>query len=91
MQTRKFDELISYFNRKVAEMSIDTKYKMELLGMVTALGLAHEKELTAQPEIIRCKDCKEYDPIYTGGAGVCGHWNAKTENNAYCSYADRRK
>lgn len=50
MQTRKFDELISYFNRKVAEMSIDIKYKMELLGMVTALGLAHEKELTAQPQ-----------------------------------------
>ena len=45
----------------------------------------------AQPEIIRCKDCKEYDPIYTGGAGVCGHWNAKTENNAYCAYAERRK
>lgn len=50
MQTRKFDELISYFNRKVAEMNIDTKYKMELLGMVTALGLAHEKELTEQLE-----------------------------------------
>ena len=46
---------------------------------------------SAQSEIIQCKDCKEYDPIYTGGAGVCGHWNAKTENNAYCSYADRRK
>ena len=44
MQKRKFDELISYFNRKVAEMDIGTKYKMELLGMVTALGLAHEKE-----------------------------------------------
>ena len=43
-----------------------------------------------QPEIIQCKDCKEYDPIYTVGAGVCGHWNAKTENNAYCSYAERR-
>lgn len=50
MQTRKFDELISYFNRKVAEMNIDTKYKMELLGMVTALGLEHEKELSAQTE-----------------------------------------
>ena len=50
MQTRKFDELISYFNSKVAEMNIDTKYKMELLGMVTALGFAHEKELTAQTE-----------------------------------------
>ena len=44
MQTRKFDELISYFNRKVADMDIDTNYKMELLGMVTALGYAHEKE-----------------------------------------------
>ena len=48
--TRKFNELISYFNCKVAEMDIDTKYKMELLGMVTALGFAHEKEVTAQPE-----------------------------------------
>lgn len=44
MQKRKFDELISYFNRKVADMDIDTNYKMELLGMVTALGYAHEKE-----------------------------------------------
>lgn len=44
----------------------------------------------AQPEIIHCKDCKYYDPIYTGGEGVCGHWNAKTENNAYCAYRKRR-
>lgn len=50
MQTQKFDELISYFNCKVAEMNIDIKYKMELLGMVTVLGFTHEKELTAQSE-----------------------------------------
>lgn len=42
---QKFDELISYFNRKVSEMNIGTSYKMELLGMVTALGYAHEKEI----------------------------------------------
>ena len=42
---RKFDELISYFNRKVSDMSIDQKYKMELLGMISAIGFAHEKEL----------------------------------------------
>lgn len=41
----------------------------------------------AQTEIIHCNDCKYYDPIYTGGEGVCGHWHAKTENNAYCYYA----
>lgn len=44
MNERKFDELISYFNRKVSDMDIDRHYKMELLGMVTALGYAHEKE-----------------------------------------------
>lgn len=44
MSERKFDELISYFNRKVSDMDIDRHYKMELLGMVTALGYAHEKE-----------------------------------------------
>jgi len=44
MQKRKFDELISYFNRKVSDMSIDQKYKMELLGMISAIGFAHEKE-----------------------------------------------
>jgi hypothetical protein len=44
MQKQKFDEIVSYFNKKVSEMEIETKYKMELLGMVTALGCAHEKE-----------------------------------------------
>lgn len=40
MQKRKVDELISYFNRKVSDMDIDRKYKMELLGMITAIGLS---------------------------------------------------
>ena len=44
MPKRKFDELISYFNQKVSDMDIDMHYKMELLGMVIALGYAHEKE-----------------------------------------------
>ena len=46
MQKRKFDELISHFNRKVADMSINQKYKMELLGMISAIGFAHENELS---------------------------------------------
>lgn len=47
MQKRKFDELISHFNRKVSDMGIDQKYKMELLGMISAIGFAHENELGA--------------------------------------------
>ena len=46
MQKRKFDELISRFNRKVSDMGIDQKYKMELVGMISAIGFAHEKELS---------------------------------------------
>lgn len=45
---------------------------------------------TPNDDIIYCKNCKYYDPIYTCGAGVCGHWNAKTENNAYCAYGKKR-
>ena len=60
MQKRKFDEMISYFNRKVSDMEIDRKYKMELLAMITAIGMAHERELNAQQEVIRCKDCKNW-------------------------------
>lgn len=50
MQKRKIDELISHFNRKVADMDIDRDYKMELLGMITAIGIACEKELLIESE-----------------------------------------
>lgn len=46
MKERSFDEMIAYFNRRVSEMNIAQDYKIELLGMVTALGYKHEK--TAQ-------------------------------------------
>lgn len=43
MTERSFDEMIAYFNRRVADMDISQDCKMELLGMVTALGYKHEK------------------------------------------------
>ena len=52
MKERSFDEMIAYFNRRVADMNISQDCKMELLGMVTALGYKHEK--TAQ-QWIPCK------------------------------------
>jgi len=54
MKERSFDEMISYFNCRVADMDISQDYKMELLGMVTALGYKHEK--TAQ-QWITCSNC----------------------------------
>ena len=85
------DDLIS---RQAAIDAIENAFDRETIlnRFVTITGIKQVlNELpSTQYQIIYCKDCKEYDPIYTGGAGVCGHWNAKTENNAYCSYADRR-
>ncbi len=43
MTERSFDKMISYFNHRVADMDINQDYKMELLGMITALGFKHEK------------------------------------------------
>ena len=53
MTERSFDEMIAYFNRRVASMDINQDYKMELLGMVTALGFKHEK---SEPRWIPCSE-----------------------------------
>jgi len=55
---------------------------------------------SAQPEIIRCKDCEHfhYDMPYVIhgipilGHEVCDFWGdgCKTNENGFCSYAERR-
>ena len=55
---------------------------------------------SAQPEIIRCKDCKhfEYDHLYVIqgipvlGNEVCNKWGygCKTNENGYCFLAERK-
>ena len=59
-----------------------------------------ERLPSAQPEIIRCKECKHfhYDmPYVIQGIPVLGHevcdfWGdgCKTSENGFCSYAERR-
>ena len=44
---------------------------------------------STQPEIIRCKDCKYFEPIYTFDKGVCAHWHARANASDFCSYAER--
>lgn len=41
MEKRDFDEMVSYFMDKVLGMDIEQKYRMELLGMVTAIQMEH--------------------------------------------------
>lgn len=65
MKERSFDEMVAYFNRRVSEMDIAQDYKIELLGMVTALGYKHEK--TAQQWI----PCSERLPEVGKDVMVC--------------------
>ena len=37
--------MIAFFNRTVADMNIARKYKMELLGMITAIKQKHDEDI----------------------------------------------
>lgn len=87
MKERSFDEMIAYFNRRVSEMDIAQDYKMELLGMVTALGYKHEK---TAPQWI---PCSERLPAYgedvlisIGGYCNVGHIVSVNEEERYNWY-----
>ena len=82
MKRRTFEEMISYFNQTVSGMDIDRKYKMTLLGIVTALLQKHDEDVA---EIVRCKDCKYYHD-----SEGCFFSTAETEENGFCSWAERR-
>lgn len=43
MNKRNFGEMVAFFNRRVAEMDIAKKHKMELLGMITAIEMKHDE------------------------------------------------
>lgn len=51
--------------------------------------------LDAQPEIIRCKECRYYEwmsnRVPDEQTWFCHNWNAETGKDDYCSYAERRE
>lgn len=46
------DEMIKHFNDTVSAMSISTKDKMTILGMITAIGYKHQDECKTYQDII---------------------------------------
>lgn len=49
---------------------------------------------SAQPEIIRCKECRYYEwmsnRVPDEQTWFCHNWNAETGKDDFCSYAERR-
>lgn len=87
MKRRTFEEMISYFNQTVSDMDISRKYKMTLLGIVTALLQKHDEDVA---QIVRCKDCRFYQPMYTYRPYCCEKGLIDVFENDYCSRAERR-
>ena len=86
MRKRNFDEMISYFNRTVADMDINQKYKMTLLGIITAIGQEHE---WTKP--VLCKDCKHYEWDKLNDDYCCLKWGYNFPNeDDFCSKAERK-
>ena len=84
--------MITYFNQTVSEMDIDRKYKMTLLGIVTALLQKHDEDVA---QIVRCKDCKHWNlqvgNVKGDGLGSCDFHNVNlVTGEGFCYWADRR-
>lgn len=49
---------------------------------------------SAEPEIVRCKDCKYMTEHYDTDGNVpywtCSEWDAGTDYDGFCHYAERR-
>ena len=85
------DDLIS---RQAAIDVIDAVFPVDPMKSEYAQGIACGAALaktyveqlpSAQPEIIRCKDCKHWD-----GADTCDVIDAPVWDNDFCSMAERR-
>jgi len=75
-----FDEILS-LHRNEEELLSDMIYNM-------VVHQAYEKIdalPSAEPEIVRCKDCKYYNPI-----GVCIEMSSAVCEDSFCCWAERR-
>ncbi len=75
MKQRTLDEMISYFNQQVSGMEIDRKYKIALLGMITAIGYESRKQ---ERKWETCFDC----PLSHGCPKINGCTNDQAEQYA---------
>ena len=67
MRQRSLDEMITYFNQEIDKMDIDRRYKIALLGMVTAIGC------TAKQTIEDRKKATWIEDGYRGLPCVCSY------------------
>lgn len=65
------------------------------LDYADVLAVLSEHLPSAEPEIIRCKDCKYMTEHYDTDGNVpywtCSEWDSGTDYDGFCHYAERRQ
>ena len=90
-------------SRQAAIEVIDAVFPVDPMKSEYAQGIACGAALAktyveqlpaAQPEIIRCKDCKHMTEHYDTDGNVpyctCSEWDSGTDYDGFCHYAERR-
>lgn len=79
MRQRSLDEMITYFNQEIDKMDIDRRYKIALLGMVTAIGCTAkqtiEERKTGKWEEREASSEKVIDEWQSARCSVCGKYH----------------
>ena len=63
-------------------------YKVSVDGLTVKLDPIYEE----MAEVVRCKDCKHFDPekALSPGGIWCGYWGTAPAPDDFCSYGERR-
>lgn len=84
--------LVSELNRSIGYLRRLPSAQPDVARDIATI-IENEKDMRVilQPEIIRCKDCGYYDPADNDEeSDWCHLWGETTEENAFCSYAERK-
>ena len=84
MEKREFGEMVAYFNRKVSEMDISRKNKMELLGMITAIEIGHDELI---PKWIPCSERLPLKSDHVDDMVLVAYGNGSIRFNTYMNGA----
>lgn len=79
MRQRSLDEMITYFNQEIDKMDIDRRYKIALLGTVTAIGCTAKQTIEERKmgkwEEREVSSEKVIDEWQSARCSVCGKYH----------------
>lgn len=82
MRQRSLDEMIAYFNQEIDKMDIDRRYKIALLGMVTAIGCTAKQTIEVRKKGKWIQKSKPLD-FCTEWWYECSECGSKPPNDMY--------